>query len=301
MPASTADASPSSRSPSSASTADGGESLYAPALLFHSDLAWAQHPLVPGEAQRTRRGWTDRGWTEDFAISPPYLAPQNMSSPPNTTNTSGADSANVHVSSSEGAYPPILTLGPAMSGAEPHRHGPAWNALLHGCKKWYLMPRSSRFPSRKAHRSTQAWLNSSDHTFQNPPFECTQRAGEVMLTDTLYSQTVLTDCTHRLYSQTVLTDCTHALYSCTVLTHCSHTLFSHTVLVRYTQVMLVPNDWWHATLSLTVRYCAYSVCAVFDRTRHATNNMLRLAKFVAFCSSRIRSVLHLRLAFAGTS
>ena len=40
-------------------------------------------------------------------------------------------------------YDPVLTqfnLGPALTGAQPHFHGDAWNGLVYGLKLWLLFP-----------------------------------------------------------------------------------------------------------------------------------------------------------------
>ena len=52
-------------------------------------------------------------------------------------------------------YDPVLTqfnLGPALTGAQPHFHGDAWNALVYGRKQWFVSPPSRAFFAQPGQR-----------------------------------------------------------------------------------------------------------------------------------------------------
>merc|ERR1711924_316872 len=74
---------------------------------------------------------------------------------------------------------PLVTefaLGPPMSGANMHFHGAALSALVHGRKRWGLLPPASAYFSTKPGRE---WFDSHDAT---KPFvrHCVQRAGDLI-------------------------------------------------------------------------------------------------------------------------
>lgn len=57
-------------------------------------------------------------------------------------------------------YDPVLTqfnLGPALTGAQPHFHGDAWNGLVYGRKQWFISPPSRAFFARSGQRVID-WL-----------------------------------------------------------------------------------------------------------------------------------------------
>ena len=60
-------------------------------------------------------------------------------------------------------FDPVLTqfnLGPALTGAQPHFHGDAWNALVYGRKQWFIHPPTSSFFARSGMRALD-WLSRS--------------------------------------------------------------------------------------------------------------------------------------------
>ncbi len=57
-------------------------------------------------------------------------------------------------------YDPVLTqfnLGPALTGAQPHFHGDAWNGLVYGRKQWFISRPSHAFFARSGQRVID-WL-----------------------------------------------------------------------------------------------------------------------------------------------
>ena len=67
-------------------------------------------------------------------------------------------------------------LGPRGSGAPWHFHVPAWNALYHGAKHWFLRPPSAAIYSKEAIGS---WLERDYAT--GSQLECIQLGGDAML------------------------------------------------------------------------------------------------------------------------
>ena len=53
-----------------------------------------------------------------------------------------------------------FSLGPAGSGAPPHFHGHAWNALIYGKKRWFLFPPTHAFFSSLTQLE---WYNTRYH------------------------------------------------------------------------------------------------------------------------------------------
>ena len=71
-------------------------------------------------------------------------------------------------------------LGPAYTGAPPHTHGAAWNALAHGLKLWFLFPPSSGYYVSKP---IVDWLQDDYARVVGEgraPLLAVQRAGEVV-------------------------------------------------------------------------------------------------------------------------
>ena len=61
-------------------------------------------------------------------------------------------------------YDPVLTqfnLGPALTGAQPHFHGDAWNALVYGRKQWFVSPPSRAFFAQPGQRVID-WLRTRE-------------------------------------------------------------------------------------------------------------------------------------------
>ena len=77
-------------------------------------------------------------------------------------------------------HPAILTqfiLGPAGSGAYPHFHNLAANALVHGRKRWWLFRPGDAFFDLQ---HIQAWIDGGGASASGA-MECTQNAGEVFV------------------------------------------------------------------------------------------------------------------------
>ena len=84
-------------------------------------------------------------------------------------------------------------LGPAYTGAPPHTHGAAWNALAHGLKLWFLFPPASGYYVSKA---VVEWVEH-DFDYQRAvdagraPLLAVQRPGEVVHVPPAWSHAVL--------------------------------------------------------------------------------------------------------------
>ena len=78
-------------------------------------------------------------------------------------------------------------VGGEGAGAQPHWHGPAWNWLLRGRRRWLLWP-----PERAtyAQRHVALALDAAARTGGAPP-ECEQRAGDVLLVPPLWGHATL--------------------------------------------------------------------------------------------------------------
>jgi tetratricopeptide (TPR) repeat protein len=80
----------------------------------------------------------------------------------------------------------IFSVGPTHSGLFFHQHSSAWNALVHGQKRWFMLPAFSYYGAE--YQPTLRWLKSDAYrTMQKAegnaskaPLECTQRPGEVL-------------------------------------------------------------------------------------------------------------------------
>ena len=69
-------------------------------------------------------------------------------------------------------------LGPPGSGAPPHYHSDAWNALAFGRKRWFLQPPDR---ARYGGRPASQWVQESlPKLKKNRPIECTQEAGDLL-------------------------------------------------------------------------------------------------------------------------
>ena len=72
----------------------------------------------------------------------------------------------------------LFFLGPAGSGVTLHEHTNAWNALVHGQKRWILLPPYSQFGPVSL--PANVWMKEWYPRFQDVVHECTQFAGELM-------------------------------------------------------------------------------------------------------------------------
>jgi hypothetical protein len=72
----------------------------------------------------------------------------------------------------------LFFLGPAHSGAYFHQHFSAWNALLYGAKRWFLLPPDAVFGPYTA--SMVNWLAVDKSRLPIPPLECVQESGEIL-------------------------------------------------------------------------------------------------------------------------
>eukprot|EP01051_Picozoa_sp_SAG22_P002434 SAG22_NODE_108_length_19750_cov_3.848201_3_plen_695_part_00 len=86
--------------------------------------------------------------------------------------------------------PHQFILGAAGSGAHMHTHQDAWNALVYGRKRWFVVPPSRATYSRKHIRR---WLVEDYPHFSESekPLECVQRGGEVLYMPGLWGHGVL--------------------------------------------------------------------------------------------------------------
>ena len=84
---------------------------------------------------------------------------------------------------------PYLYLGPAESGLWFHRHGEAWNALVHGKKRWAMYPPGHQNPRMHTQRSpsgevigVEKWMHTVLPILKNTslaPHTCVQEGGDV--------------------------------------------------------------------------------------------------------------------------
>ena len=72
----------------------------------------------------------------------------------------------------------LFFVGPARAGAYMHQHSSAWNALVYGSKRWYLLPPNLDY--RLQYASMGTWVREVLPELPYTPLECTQRAGEVL-------------------------------------------------------------------------------------------------------------------------
>jgi tetratricopeptide (TPR) repeat protein len=80
----------------------------------------------------------------------------------------------------------IFSVGPTHSGLFFHQHSSAWNALVHGEKRWFMLPSVSYYGPE--YLPTLRWLKggayqamqSATGSDSKAPLECTQRPGEVL-------------------------------------------------------------------------------------------------------------------------
>ena len=78
-------------------------------------------------------------------------------------------------------------VGGAGAGAQPHWHGPAWNWLLRGRKKWLLWP-----PEGATYAQRHVGLAVEPATqLSGRPLECEQRAGDVLVLPALWGHATL--------------------------------------------------------------------------------------------------------------
>lgn len=81
-----------------------------------------------------------------------------------------------------------LSFGGNGSGAPPHSHSTAWNLLVAGAKRWWLIPPGHKLEgahsditdsvSRKEH--VTEWLNARSHDLDAPTVECEQLPGQYL-------------------------------------------------------------------------------------------------------------------------
>jgi ankyrin repeat protein len=79
-------------------------------------------------------------------------------------------------------------LGPRGSGAPLHYHGSAWNLLVHGRKRWFLLP-----PQRAAYstRPVLEWIERDYARLDPPPIEFIQEAGDIVFVPNYWAHAVL--------------------------------------------------------------------------------------------------------------
>ena len=75
----------------------------------------------------------------------------------------------------------LFFLGPANSGAYTHQHTAAWNAVVYGAKRWYLLPPAARHgPDTEMEGGMIEWLRTTKNSLPVKSLECTQYAGELL-------------------------------------------------------------------------------------------------------------------------
>ena len=88
-----------------------------------------------------------------------------------------------------------FVLGPRHSGAPLHFHGPAWNALMTGRKRWVLLPpseaRYSREPAASWFAETWPALRSELDARNASYVEFAQEAGDIVVAPEHWAHAVL--------------------------------------------------------------------------------------------------------------
>jgi tetratricopeptide (TPR) repeat protein len=88
----------------------------------------------------------------------------------------------------------LFYIGPAWSGVSFHQHTAAWNALLFGYKRWFLLPPFHFYgPTTIA---MHEWASTRRERFTPALHECVQRPGEVLFVPQYWHHAVLntSDC-----------------------------------------------------------------------------------------------------------
>jgi tetratricopeptide (TPR) repeat protein len=88
----------------------------------------------------------------------------------------------------------LFYIGPAYSGVSFHQHTAAWNALLFGYKRWFLLPPFHFYgPTTIA---MQEWTRTWRERFGSGLYECVQQPGEVLFVPQYWYHAVLnvSDC-----------------------------------------------------------------------------------------------------------
>jgi tetratricopeptide (TPR) repeat protein len=88
----------------------------------------------------------------------------------------------------------LFYIGPAYSGVSFHQHTAAWNALLFGYKRWFLLPPFHFYgPTTIA---MHAWASTWRERFGSSLYECVQQPGEVLFVPQYWYHAVLnvSDC-----------------------------------------------------------------------------------------------------------
>eukprot|EP00039_Didymoeca_costata_P030624 m.30599 g.30599 ORF g.30599 m.30599 type:complete len:616 (+) comp8216_c0_seq1:85-1932(+) len=72
----------------------------------------------------------------------------------------------------------LFFLGPQCSGVTFHEHTNAWNGLVYGRKKWYLLPPYAHYGP--INLPLEDWKNNWYPKFKTNVFQCTQESGEIL-------------------------------------------------------------------------------------------------------------------------
>lgn len=89
----------------------------------------------------------------------------------------------------------LFFLGPANSGAYTHQHTAAWNAVVYGAKRWYLLPPAARHgPDTEMQGGMIEWLRTIKNRLPVSALECTQYAGELLFVPASWWHGVLNLC-----------------------------------------------------------------------------------------------------------
>ena len=89
----------------------------------------------------------------------------------------------------------LFFLGPRNSGAYTHQHTAAWNAIVYGAKRWYLLPPAARHgPDTEMPGGMIEWLRTTKPSLPVVALECTQYAGELLYVPASWWHGVLNLC-----------------------------------------------------------------------------------------------------------
>jgi hypothetical protein len=89
----------------------------------------------------------------------------------------------------------LFFLGPRNSGAYTHQHTAAWNAIVYGAKRWYLLPPAARHgPDTEMPGGMIEWLRTTKPSLPVAALECTQYAGELLYVPASWWHGVLNLC-----------------------------------------------------------------------------------------------------------
>ena len=77
-------------------------------------------------------------------------------------------------------------VGPTLSGAPPHFHRSAWNALIYGRKRWFLFPPQYAFYSKQ-----HVWDWWRQYRKESTTWECVQHPGDMIILPDMWGHAVI--------------------------------------------------------------------------------------------------------------